>query len=201
MLQSERCAEGGVRDEEGGRTRDSALEQKPQAISVRKTRLASRALKEKIFAQDFAKRHTGGTRDTKSVGDLSEATVLNALVRMGYHVSVPWGENHRYDLIAEIGGILRKIQVKTGRLRMGSILFNAYSSHAHRNGGSRSYKGDADDFGVYCPDVERVFLVPVEAVTERVGCLRWERTKNSQHRKIRLADPYVLPVEPIQLVV
>jgi hypothetical protein len=140
-------------------------------------------------------------RDTKSVGDLSEAAVLHALVRLGHYVSIPLGENHRYDLVVEIGGTLRKVQVKTGRLRMGSILFNAYSSHAHRNGRGRSYRGDADYFGVYCPDIRRVFLVPVDDVTETVGCLRWERAKNSQSRKIRWADPYVLPVEPVQLVV
>lgn len=140
-------------------------------------------------------------RDTKSVGDLSEAMVLHAFVRLGYPVSIPWGENHRYDLIAEIDNALVKVQVKTGRLRLGSVLFNAHSSHAHRNGGSRSYRGDADYFGVYCPDVQRVFLVPVGDVTERLGCLRWERAKNSQSRKIRWADPYVLPVDPVQLVV
>jgi hypothetical protein len=140
-------------------------------------------------------------RDTKSVGDLSEAALLYAFVHMGYRIAVPWGENHRYDLIVEIDGRLLKVQVKTGRLRMGSIWFNAYSSHVHRNGGARSYKGEADYFGVYCPDVRRVFLVPVEDVTENRGCLRWDRTKNSQSRKIRRADPYALPVDPVQLVV
>ncbi|HEY1978381.1 MAG TPA: group I intron-associated PD-(D/E)XK endonuclease [Candidatus Baltobacteraceae bacterium] len=140
-------------------------------------------------------------RDTKRVGDLSEVIVLYAFVTMGYQVSVPWGENNRYDLILERGNTLLRIQVKTGRLRMGSIWFNAYSSHAHRNGAQRSYRGDADYFGVYCPDVQRVFLVPVEDVTENQGCLRWERTKNSQSRKIRWADRYVLPIEPVQLVV
>lgn len=140
-------------------------------------------------------------RDTKSVGDLSEVIVLYALARLGHYVSVPWGENQRYDLIAEIDGVLRRVQVKTGRLRMGSVLFNAYSSHAHRNGGSRSYKGDADYFGVYCPELQRVFLVPVGDVPESRGCLRWEPAKNSQSRKIRWADRYVLPIEPVQLVV
>lgn len=140
-------------------------------------------------------------RDTKRIGDLSEAMVLHAFVRLGYPVSVPWGENHRYDLIVEIDGTLAKIQVKTGRLRLGSILFNAYSSHAHRNGGNRSYRGNADYFGIYCAEVQRVFLVPVGDVTETVGCLRWERAKNRQNRKIRWADPYVLPVDPVQLVV
>jgi len=140
-------------------------------------------------------------RDTKRAGDISEVTVLNAFVRIGYRVAIPYGENQRYDFVIERKGVFSRVQVKTGRLRAGSILFNAYSSHAHRNGGSRSYIGDADFFGVYCPDVQRVFLVPVSDVTEHVGCLRWDRTKNAQSRKIRWADPYVVPVEPVQLLV
>jgi hypothetical protein len=140
-------------------------------------------------------------RDTKSVGDLSEALVLNALVRMGYRVCIPWGENNRYDFVAEIEGVLVRIQVKTGRLRIGSIWFNAYSSHAHRNGGPRSYVGDIDLFGVYCPDVEQVFLVPVDHVTRTQGCLRWEKTKNQQRRKIRWANRYRLPIPSQELLV
>ena len=139
-------------------------------------------------------------RDTKRAGDISEVTVLAALVRLGYRVAIPYGENQRYDFIVEKGTVFSRVQVKTGRLRAGSILFNAYSSHAHRNGGQRSYVGDVELFGVYCPDVQRVFLVPVRDVSQ-AGCLRWERTKNAQSRKIRWADAYVVPIEPAQLVV
>ncbi len=49
--------------------------------------------------------------------------------------------------------------------------------------------------------MERVFLVPVDDVPENRGCLRWERAKNKQSHKIRWAQPYLLPVEPAQLVV
>src|SRR5579862_9027925 len=140
-------------------------------------------------------------RNTKRVGDISEITVLSALVRLGYRVSIPYGENQRYDFVVEKDGKLQRVQVKTGRLRLGSILFNAYSSHAHRNGKSRAYKGEIELFGVYCPDVERVLLVPVDDVTITQGCLRWVQSKNNQHRKVRWAHPYVLPIPPEQLTV
>lgn len=60
--------------------------------------------------------------------------VIAELTRAGYSVAVPLGENNRYDLIAEIDGILARVQVKTGRLRRGAVIFNCFSSHSHRNG-------------------------------------------------------------------
>ncbi len=42
-------------------------------------------------------------RDTKSVGDRSELEVMGALIRNGYRIALPFGENHRYDLIADDG--------------------------------------------------------------------------------------------------
>ena len=126
---------------------------------------------------------------------------MSALARLGYRILVPYGENCRYDLVIEKEGTFLRVQVKTGRLRLGSVWFNAYSSHAHRNGGSRPYVGEVELFGVYCPDVEGVFLVPVGDVTTTVGSLRWEPTKNKQRRKVRWAQPYLLPVPPEQLIV
>jgi PD-(D/E)XK endonuclease len=40
-------------------------------------------------------------RDTKSIGELSELIVAAALARAGYLVSMPVGENARYDLIVD----------------------------------------------------------------------------------------------------
>jgi hypothetical protein len=131
-------------------------------------------------------------RDTKSVGDQSEAMVLAALVRRGYHVLIPFGENNRYDLVIEIEGSFFRIQVKTGRLRNGVIWFNCYSSHAHRKGVScRRYIGEIDYFGVYCPDVQSVYMVPIEDARFR-GCLRVDRPKNGQLKKMRWASDFLL---------
>ncbi|HEX5273791.1 MAG TPA: group I intron-associated PD-(D/E)XK endonuclease [Candidatus Rubrimentiphilum sp.] len=104
-------------------------------------------------------------RNTKRIGDLSEIMVLAALIRAGYYVSIPFGEDHRYDLIAEKDNAVYKVQVKSGRLRKGAILFACYSSHAHRGGGMRRYTGEIDLFGVYCADVDGVYLIPAGDVS------------------------------------
>jgi hypothetical protein len=51
-------------------------------------------------------------RNTKAVGDLSEIMVIAALIRHGYLVSIPFGENHRYDLIADNGERLLRIRLR-----------------------------------------------------------------------------------------
>lgn len=88
-------------------------------------------------------------RDTKSVGDLSELIVALELARAGYSVSMPLGENQRYDLIIDDGDKLSRVQVKTGRLRRGAILFNTYSSHCHRKGVACRPYTDQIDFSAF----------------------------------------------------
>ena len=131
-------------------------------------------------------------RDTKRIGDVSEVTVLAALVREGYRVLQPYGENSRYDLVIERDGVFSRVQVKTGRLRNGAVLFNAYSSHAHRGGAAtRGYHGEIEFFGVYCPDTEGVYLVPVDDIMLQ-GFLRVVAPRNGQVRNVRWADRYRL---------
>lgn len=77
-------------------------------------------------------------RDTKTIGDISEMHVILAMRKRGYDVSVPLGENHRYDLVVDDGEKLSRIQVKTGRVRGDVIKYNCSSSHAHRGGHSSS---------------------------------------------------------------
>jgi len=52
--------------------------------------------------------------NTKSIGDRAEAKVLSACIERDWTVSVPFGDNARYDLIVDTSdrGLLR-VQVKT----------------------------------------------------------------------------------------
>jgi hypothetical protein len=140
-------------------------------------------------------------RDTKRVGDVSELMVMAALVRAGYRLAIPYGENSRYDVIIEDDvGRLARVQIKTGRLRNGAIEYNGYSSHSHRGGVStRSYAGDVELFGVYCPQLDRCFLVPAVRVGTH-GSLRVEPTRNRQSKGITWAETFGLPGVPKKVV-
>jgi hypothetical protein len=118
---------------------------------------------------------------------------MHDLVRAGYLVSVPFGEDHRYDLIIERDAVFKSVQVKTGRLRNGVVMYNCYSSHAHRSGPRcRTYVGDVDYFGVFCPDNDSTYLIPLAEIPVQQGMLRIEPAENGQWRKLRWASRYLL---------
>jgi hypothetical protein len=101
----------------------------------------------------------------KDVGDKSTLAIMLALRLQGYGVLVPFGENTRYDLVIDNGNCLRKVQCKTGRLRNGAVLFAACSSYAHHGSSAdprRDYKGQVDDFAVFCHQLGSVYLIPIE---------------------------------------
>ena len=128
-------------------------------------------------------------RDTKTTGDLTEAVVLATFLRRGECVLRPFGENARYDLVLDRDGVFVRVQCKTGRLRNGAVEFNAYS--VHRNKTTRRYNGQADFFGIYCPQNDKVYLVPVGEVGER-GVLRFQPTSFGPKNRLKSAQEYEL---------
>jgi PD-(D/E)XK nuclease superfamily protein len=135
----------------------------------------------------------GGKRNTKRKGDLSELRLMHDLVRAGYLISVPFGEDHRYDLVIEKDGKFASVQVKTGRLRNGCVRFNCFSSHSHRGGSAcRLYTGEIDYFGVYCRQLDSSYRIPLAQFPVQLGMLSVEPTKNGQQRKLRWAEQYLL---------
>ncbi|HTW85023.1 MAG TPA: group I intron-associated PD-(D/E)XK endonuclease [Candidatus Sulfotelmatobacter sp.] len=132
-------------------------------------------------------------RDTKSVGDISEARVLTALMEAGYVVSRPFGENQRYDLVIDDGQRLYRVQVKTGRLRGAVIAYSCSSSHAHRNGVQRPYFGEIDYLAVYCPQTRKVYLLPEQEFVATAAHLRVSPARNNMVKGIRWASRFELP--------
>jgi hypothetical protein len=61
-----------------------------------------------------------------------------------------------------------------------------------RSGSRKTYHGDADYFGVYCPELGTSYLVPVEDVGNVEGALRVEPTRNGQLTGVRWAKNYEL---------
>jgi hypothetical protein len=131
-------------------------------------------------------------RNTKAIGDQSELEVAVKLARAGYIVSKPLGDSHRYDLIIDDGETLSRVQVKTGRLTSGSVAVHCYSTHAHRGGTMRSYRGEIEYLGVFCPQTGDVYLVPESDLVDSTMHLRVAPTVNRQDRHIRWADRYRL---------
>jgi hypothetical protein len=120
--------------------------------------------------------------------------VALALVELGYAVSKPLGENQRYDLIADDGQRLHRVQVKTGRIRNGVIVFNCCSTHGHRRSAlkTRPYTGQIELLAVYCPENRKVYLLREADLTRSKILLRLVPTRNNMVKTIRWAAEYEL---------
>jgi len=73
-----------------------------------------------------------GVVHTKVTGDTTEAIILAEFLKAGFPVLIPFGENHRYDLVIEAGGRFLRVQCKTASPcgRNGDnacVRFHAYS--------------------------------------------------------------------------
>lgn len=122
-------------------------------------------------------------------------TILAALVSRGYRVLLPFGVNHRYDLVIDDGGCFVRVQCKTGRLRDGRVLFNALSTRSNTTISQRNgYKGQAELFLVWCPDTDGIYCIAVMDATQSVVTLRVEAPRNGQRSGVRWAADHTLDV-------
>ena len=126
--------------------------------------------------------------DTLLKGRITEAAVLNAFTQRDYTVLVPFGDGGPYDLLVDLGGVYLRVQCKTGRPCEGGLMFNCRSTDHGR--GPVPYDGLADVFGVYYPDLDKVYVVPVSAIKCKKAVLRIEPARNNQRRLIRQAADY-----------
>jgi hypothetical protein len=126
---------------------------------------------------------------TITQGNAAEAAVLHALVDAGLGALVPFGGGLPFDLAAvRADGQIVRLQVKSGRVRSGCVLFNSCSTDHGR--GRIDYRGRADLLAVHVSALSRVFVVPVEECPRYVGILRLTEPRNNQRQGIRFAEDY-----------
>jgi hypothetical protein len=144
--------------------------------------------------------------DPNRIGAISQAKVLAALTAAGKVVLTPCVHVRPYDFVIEDDGSFFRVQCKTGRMFRGAVYFRPHRLRAAKRetGWERrvtDYKGAVDFFGVYCPDNECVYLVPISAVASyRICSLRVSQPRNNQMKRIRWAEEYLvvpLDVSPV----
>ena len=122
--------------------------------------------------------------NSKDKGNIGEAIVLAEFIKRGIQVSIPFGDNARYDLIADFNGKLNRIQVKYCNqiTDNGSVLCPCASSTNHTtNKHYTIYNNDVDYFCFYIVIWDVVILVPIEIIgTKKSINFRLNKPKNSQ---------------------
>ena len=107
----------------------------------------------------------------------------------GYTVLVPVGDNQRYDFLIENETGFDRVQAKTGRLSNDRIVFPTNSVRLNTKGFTRkNYFGEAEFFSVYCPELDKVYKVPVDSCGKRAKTLFTEEAVSL--RKDTLASDY-----------
>lgn len=130
----------------------------------------------------------------KQKGNLTELQCLTAFYEQGCHVSIPYGENSRYDMIVDVNGKLIRVQVKTSSLKhndSNAIEFSCRSSYINSTGvkNVRYNANEIDYFATYWND--KCYLIPIsECSTAKT--IRFAPPKNGQKSGISFAKDYEL---------
>ena len=135
-------------------------------------------------------------RSTNQIGTISEAAIVARFIQLGYTVLTPYGGKQRYDLVIENNeGEIWRVQCKTARMQdNGTVVAFDTANHnmALKNKQWKHYQGQCDYFAVYCEELSKIYLLPVDQVgTARVN-LRLIPAKNNQEKYVRWAKDYEL---------
>lgn len=126
--------------------------------------------------------------NSKAKGQLGEAKALYEFQKYGIPVCIPWGDNERYDLIAEFDGKFNLIQVKVcNEEQNGAIHCYCRSSTNHTtNKNYFTYNGQIDYFVFVNTTYDIIAIVPFEETTgKQMICLRVKSPVNNQVKGIR----------------
>lgn len=129
---------------------------------------------------------------SKEKGNLTELQCLTAFYELGYKVSIPYGENCRYDFILDVNNTLLRIQVKTSKsVSDDCFSFATRSTRVNSQGSTnRNYtKEEIDYFATFYQ--EKCYLVPVDECGSEKK-LRFCYPANGQKKGINLAQDYEL---------
>jgi len=126
---------------------------------------------------------------TKQKGDIAEAFVTYLLKQNGFNVLIPWGEDNRYDLVAEKKGVFKRIQVKYATPKDGAVEVRVRSCNNYSI--IRYSPKDIDIIAVYAAKQNKVYFIPLNGIKNRSICrLRINPTKNNQKKFVVPAAKY-----------
>jgi hypothetical protein len=132
----------------------------------------------------------------KAKGDLAELMVATDLLRRGYKVALPYGEDWDYDLILRRGDALERVQVKYTESD-GRVMRIRCHSHSLTNGKVRATKlytaKMVDWIGVYDRTTDRCYYIPASELGNGrpTMSLRMAPALNGQRLGIRRAADYL----------
>jgi PD-(D/E)XK endonuclease len=132
---------------------------------------------------------------TKSKGDLAEIIVAADLLRRGYKIAFPHGEDWDFDLVLYREGVLERVQAKYTESD-GRVVVVRCRSHSLTNGHVRATKKytsrTIDWLAVYDATTKQCFYIPASELIDgrSTMALRIAAPRNCQRAGIRWAADY-----------
>ena len=123
-------------------------------------------------------------------GDVTEGAILGEFTKLGLDVLIPWRHDLPYDLVVDTGTAFIRVQCKSGRVRGSRLEFNSRATD--HGSGHRHYRGRADLFAIYCPELDACFAVPVDDAATSITSFRLVPARNNQVRRTRLATDHTI---------
>ncbi len=132
---------------------------------------------------------------TSEKGGVAELKIAALAADLGVPVLRPMTEQLRYDLAFDWGGRIWRVQCKWGSLANEGAVVAAHlggSYHSPRGYVRSSYSADEVDLvAVWCAEIERGFLLPIELVAGRCYVyLRLTPPRNGQRACVNLASDF-----------
>ena len=134
---------------------------------------------------------------TKQIGNIGEIKTIAKFVELGIPVYLPFGDNEKADIVADFGGKLNRIQVKTScKAEDGKMIFSLVSSTVHRqNGVKHIYTNDEIDyFALYNIERDVVLLISVNEpdLPKNSMTIRYTQPKGTNQYKLFMEKDYLL---------
>ena len=128
---------------------------------------------------------------TKKKGNLSEIKTITKFIELGAPVLLPFGDNDRYDIAVELGGDLKRVQIKTARLDDDGVLSCNLYSVLYGGKKNQSYTKDEVDLIIaYSPELDECYYID-DFENKKSISFRTQLTKRGKKGK-NWAEDYIL---------
>jgi hypothetical protein len=127
---------------------------------------------------------------TKQLGDIAEAAIMADVLRRGYRVALPYGEDWPFDLLVLRDGRFERVQCKYGRSDGRVLIAKCDSTNNWQV--IKYTKAMIDVLAIYDATTRRCYYIPAEELGDgrRMMNLRVGPTLNNQAARIRWAETY-----------
>lgn len=119
---------------------------------------------------------------SKIKGDSNEIKCILAFIQLGWKVSIPYGEDSRYDLIVDRGNDLIRVQCKSCTLKDNKLTMWCMSNN------KKYQESDLDYFATTYKN--KCYLIPFKS--QKCMSFRLVPPKSNQKKFIRFAQDYFI---------